>query len=70
MQLRVSDDLLNWSEPVRAKREGKPFGNRYVAAVSDDDFSQPNVITGDSFCILSNHNGTDVTCYQAKLINK
>ncbi len=60
MEIRISDNLINWSEPIRATKDGNLFGNHYVAMVSDDTTNQPNVIEGDTFSILSNHNGTDV----------
>ncbi|MBQ4065982.1 MAG: hypothetical protein IJD10_07765, partial [Clostridia bacterium] len=52
MEVRVSDDMLHWSEPVRVYRDGELFGNHYVKIVPDDTASQPNLITGDTFSIL------------------
>ena len=49
------------------EHEGKLFGNHYIAMVSDDIDEQPNVIKGDTFSILSNHNGTNVMRYAAKI---
>ncbi len=66
MEVRVSDDLIHWSEPTRLMDGEKEFGNHYVAMVADDAVSQPNVVTGDTFSILSNHNGTDVARHLAR----
>ena len=65
MEVRVSEDMLHWSAPVLVEHEGKIFGNHYVAPVADDAVSPPNVIAGDRFSILTNHNGTDVTRFTA-----
>ena len=67
MDVRVSKDLLHWSEPVRMMRDGKEFGNHYNAMVANDDKNQPCMIDCDEFSILCNHNGTDVIRYKAKL---
>ena len=63
--VRFSTDLIHWSEPVTVYKDGKPFGNHYVAAVSEETDSQPNVANGDAFAFLLNHNGTDVVRYPA-----
>ena len=66
LTVRVSDDLVHWSEYYRAKKDGAEFGNHYVAMVSDDPAYQPNVAPDDDFLVLTNHNGTDVMCWNAK----
>ena len=70
MEVRTSDDMIHWSEPVIAQKDGSDFGNHYVAMVSDDTVNQPNVIEGETFSILSNHNGTDVLRFPSKFIEK
>jgi len=35
-----------------------------------DAINQPNVLNGDEFSILTNHNGTDVICYAAKIVSE
>lgn len=70
MELRTSADLLHWSAPVGVEKDGKPFGNHYVAMVSDDDHNPPCVVEGDSFSFLTNHNGTDVLRYPARFVRK
>ena len=70
MEVRTSADLLNWTEATAIYHEGKPFGNHYIAMVSEDDKNQPCVIDGDEFSILTNHNGTDVTRHKAKFVKK
>ena len=68
MEIRESKDMINWSEPVKAKKDGKIFGNHYAAMVADDDKGHPNVISGDDFSILTNHNGTDVSRFKTKIV--
>lgn len=70
MQVRYSSDMINWSEPITLERDGKVFGNHYVAMVSDDADRQPNFIKGDEFSILTNHNGTDVMRWKSKFVEK
>lgn len=65
MEWRVSDDLINWDAPRRVDFEGVPFGNHYMAIVGNTVGVQPNVVTGEEFSILINHNGTDVERFQA-----
>jgi hypothetical protein len=65
MEIRTSKDMIHWSEPVTVEYEGKIFGNHYMAAISDDIDRQPNVVKGDQFSILTNHNGTNVMRYSA-----
>ncbi len=67
MEVRTSKDLLHWSEPITVEHEGELFGNHYMAMVSDEIDEQPNIIKGDSFSILTNHNGTSVMRYSAKI---
>jgi hypothetical protein len=69
MEVRVRDDMLHGSEPVRVYRDGEVFGNHYVKFASDDAVSQPNVISGDTFSILSHHNGTDVDRYLVRFVD-
>lgn len=70
MEIRTSDDMIHWSEPIVAQKDGKDFGNHYVAMIADDTTSQPNVIEGDTFSVLTNHNGTDVYRFPSKFIEK
>jgi hypothetical protein len=70
MEVRTSVDLVHWSEPTRFVKDGKAFGNHYVAMVADDGQNQPCVVDGDEFSILTNHNGTDVNRFQCKFIQK
>ena len=70
MQVRSGEVLLHWSEPVRAEREGKEFGNHYVALVSDDGKSQPCEGSGNRFVALTNHNGTDVTRWDVTWVER
>ena len=67
MEVRTSKDMLNWSEPITVERDGKLFGNHYMAIVSDDVDGQPNIIKGDNCSILTNHNGTNVMRYMTML---
>ncbi len=66
-QMRISTDLVNWGEVYVQEYEGKPFGNHYVALVSDDTDTQPSYAKGDRVSFLTNHNGTDVTRYKAHI---
>ncbi len=65
LELRTSDDLLHWSEPILVEREGKIFGNHYQT-IMPENVGMPQVI-GDEFSILTCHNGTDVLRYRAKI---
>ena len=64
------NDMIHWSEPVRLMDGEKEFGNHYVAMVADDKVNQPNIVVGDTFSILSNHNGTDVARHMARFWEK
>lgn len=68
MMLCEGETLTAWSAPVRVEREGKPFGNHYVAMIADGQHTLPQVIEGHTFSILTNHNGTDVVRYTAELV--
>ncbi len=68
MAIRVSTDLIHWSDKIIVEKDGKPFGNHYVAMVSDDGVGQPNVATGDEVKVLTNHNGTDVLIYPSRWV--
>jgi hypothetical protein len=70
MAVRTSEDLLHWSDPAYVMHNGKEFGNHYVAIYPNDAIHQPNVLDGNEFSILSNHNGTDVMRYAAKIVSK
>ena len=63
MQVCTSTDLIHWSEPEVVYKDGKPWGNHYNAMVSDSREGQPHILTGNTFSILNNHNGTDVMRY-------
>ena len=67
MELRTSKDMIHWSEPITVERDGKLFGNHYMAIVSDDVDEQPNIIKGKNCSILTNHNGTNVMRYMTTL---
>lgn len=67
LEWRTSTDLLHWSEPRRIEKDGKLFGNHYMAFVSNDEAYPPNVIGGKEFLILTCHNGTDVLRHAAEL---
>lgn len=69
MEIRESKDMIQWSEPIQAQKNGEPFGNHYVAMV-DDKAGAPNVFDGDKVTVLTNHNGTDVGMFQAEFIKK
>ncbi len=70
IEVLTSEDMLHWSDPIRIMYEGKEFGNHYQAIVPNDDKNQPNILEGDEFYILTNHNGTDVMRYAAKIVKK
>lgn len=67
-QFCVSEDLVNWSQPVVFYVDGKPFGNHYNAIVSDDEGCQPNVLKSNEFSILCNHNATLVERFKSKIV--
>lgn len=70
MQIRVGRSLTEWGEPTTVFRDGKEWGNHYLAFVSDGVTGQPNIVTSDEFSLLSNHNGTDVIRYKVKITEK
>lgn len=70
LTVREGKDLVHWSEPIKVYKDGEKFGNHYVAMVADDTTSHPAVIAGDTFAILTNHNGTDVDHHKAKFVEK
>lgn len=67
MEVRESDDMIHWSEPVRLTRNGEIFGGHYAGLYSETDSCQPSVIDRDELLILLNGNGTDVTAYGAHI---
>ena len=60
MQLRTSDDLVHWSDPIDVMNDGEYFGHHYVAIFPNDKESPISVLTGNDFSILKNGNGSDV----------
>jgi len=67
MEVRESEDMLHWSEPVQLTRDGELFGGHYVGLYEGGTEGQTNLIKGDDMVILTNGNGTDVTRYEAKI---
>lgn len=70
MQIRLSRDMLRWSDPVEIGKNGAPFGNHYVAMVPHGDTGSPFTVEGAEFSFLTNHNGTDVLRYPSKWVKK
>jgi len=70
MTVREGDDMVHWSEPIGMEKNGEAFGNHYAAMIGNDPAGQPNVAEDDAFVILTNHNGTDVDCWEARFIEK
>ena len=70
LQIAVSKDLVNWSEPDIVYKDGRPFGCHYQALVPNDEVYPPNVLSSREFSILLNHNGTDVTRYPVTMERK
>lgn len=65
LELRTSDNLLKWSEPLTVKAGEKPFGAHYQAPVSFNAEGDPYVIKGNKFTVLTDDKaqGTgDVYC--------
>jgi len=60
IEVRTSDDMLNWSEPVQVEYEGKELGAHYVGIYPDDKINPTCVIDGDVFSILATDNGTSM----------
>jgi len=67
VQIATSSDLIHWSKPEIVRQNGKPWGNHYNAIVSDSKTGQPFILSKNTFSFLTNHNGTDVLRFQAKL---
>lgn len=70
MWIRTSEDMLNWSDPVMVEKDGEGWGNHYVAITDLGTEGQPYVLKTDKFGVLTNSNGTDVTCYLSKFVKK
>ena len=70
MQICTSADMLDWSAPETVKKDGAPWGNHYNAIVPNDTVAPPNILTGNQFSILCNHNATDVLRYKAEIVEK
>ena len=70
MRVSTSKDMLNWSEAIPVTKNGELWGNHYVALANTDNKTQTYILTDNEFCVLTNHNGTDVTYYPVKLIKK
>lgn len=70
MVWRTGNDLINWSEPIKVERNGKHWGNHYVAVCDTTTSGQPFIVKGNEFCILSNHNATDVLYSAVRLTKK
>ncbi len=68
--LRTSRDLINWSDAEKVIIDGKPFGNHYVAVVSEDSKNQPCVVEGNCFSFMCNYNGTDVERFRAQVLDE
>lgn len=68
MRVRTGSDLLEWSDPIPIIVDGNEFGNHYVAIANRDDKTQTYILTSNEFSILTNHNGTDVLSYPAKIV--
>ena len=67
VQIAASSDLIHWSKPEIVCQNGKPWGNHYNAIVSDGKTGQPFILSKNTFSFLTNHNGTDVLRFPAKL---
>ena len=65
VQVRTATDLLHWSDPICLEKDGQPFGNHYCAFAPKGHLSPFEI--DDEFFILLNHNGTDVTAWDATL---
>lgn len=61
LELRTSEDLIHWSEPITVEKDGKLFGNHYQAIASYHGEGHPYTVRGPRFTVLTCHNGTDVT---------
>ena len=70
MQLQTGDSLTEFSAPIVLTKDGQEWGNHYMALVSDDITSPPNILTSNECSLLSNHNGTDVLRYKVKIAKK
>ena len=71
MEVRESDDMIHWSEPVQLTREGQLFGGHYVGLYSPDTVGSPSVLSGDGIAILlAAGNGTDLTRFDATIEKK
>ena len=70
MRVCTSKDMIHWNESVPVVKDGKEWGNHYVAIANSDDKNQTYILKQNEFCILTNHNGTNVMNYPVKLIKK
>ena len=70
LELRESDDMLHWSEPLRVVKDGNEFGAHYVALFPNGSTGSPFLIPDDDFSVLTNYNGTSVLRWPAKFVCK
>lgn len=69
IQLRVSLDLISWSEPFELKNQQEKFGDHYCAFYSSNDHDCHD-ITGNKLILQLNGNGTDVFSYDVEILKK
>ncbi len=60
MELRSSEDLLHWSEPVHVRNGEGIFGNHYNGIASYRGQGDPDLLRGKRCTLMTCHNGTDV----------
>ncbi|MCQ2400203.1 MAG: hypothetical protein MJ072_06830, partial [Clostridia bacterium] len=70
MEIRTSDNLIDWSEPSFIAENGKKFGNHYQAGMSFHAEDNPYYEKNGKFTVLHCHNGTDVKAVDFKITKK
>ena len=70
VSVRMSKDMLSFSEPLALYRNGQRFGDHYSQFVGIDEKLPVGVIDGDEFAVLTNTNASDMLYTSAKIVKK
>jgi hypothetical protein len=70
VSVRVSKDMVSYSDPLDLYKDGKRFGDHYSAICDTGDTNPVGIVDGDEFAVLLNPNGGDMMCYSAKIVKR
>lgn len=69
VELRFSENLLDWSEPIRLEKDGKAFGAHYCSFYSAER-ERSAAVSGNKLVLQLCGNGLDVIGYKVDFIDK